>query len=98
MIYTTSFKRVYNGSRYRTANIAYYYVAEHDGKPYMFSRSQLDVAHDRAVSNPEDIPTDKHVSPVTQSGCSFIGSGFIFLAGVIAGGLGLLSLIVNGVL
>ena len=98
MIYTTSFRRVYNGDRYRTARIAYFYVAQHDGKPYMFTRSQLDVAHDRAMSNPEDIPTEDHVSPVTQSGCSFIGSACIFAAGVLTGGLTIFALTINNLL
>ena len=98
MIYTTSFRRVYNGQAYRTARLAYFYVAEHDGKPYMFTRSQLDVAHDRALSNPEDIPQEDHVSPVTRSGCSMLGGTFVFLAGVLAGGLTVFTLMINNLL
>lgn len=51
--------KVENKKRHMNAESHYYYTQDRDGKDYLFSGSQLEIASERAKKNPEDLPISK---------------------------------------
>jgi len=56
----SGFTEVENKNAYRTSDPSYWYIRASE-VDYLFSTSQLEVAHKRALKNKEDIPV--HVEP-----------------------------------
>jgi hypothetical protein len=50
--------KVENKNRYKTSN-PFYYLIKTEEETYLFTESDLIVAKERAVKNPEDIPVEE---------------------------------------
>lgn len=71
-------KKVENNDKYRSAHQFYWQYRSAEGKDYLFSQNQLDVAHRRAEKNPEDL---QDISWIDSDAGTFtvaavIGAGF----------------------